>query len=63
LGELGATERLDTAAVGRFVRTLERPGGGFFGAAWDDTPDVEYTFYGLGTLALIQNTSPARTDN
>ncbi len=52
LGELGAMDRLDAAAVARFVRSLDRPGGGFFAAAWDDTPDVEYTFYGLGTLAL-----------
>jgi geranylgeranyl transferase type-2 subunit beta len=28
------------------------PGGGFRGALWDERTDVEYTFYGLGTLAL-----------
>lgn len=28
------------------------PGGGFRGGLWDDRTDVEYTFYGLGTLAL-----------
>ena len=26
--------------------------GGFRGGLWDDRTDVEYTFYGLGTLAL-----------
>ncbi len=31
---------------------LELPSGGFRGAAWDDQADVEYTFYGLGLLAL-----------
>lgn len=31
---------------------LERPGGGCSGASWDETPDVEYTFYGVGLLAL-----------
>jgi geranylgeranyl transferase type-2 subunit beta len=28
------------------------PGGGFRGGLWDERTDVEYTFYGLGTLAL-----------
>jgi geranylgeranyl transferase type-2 subunit beta len=31
---------------------LEFPTGGFRGAAWDTDADVEYTFYGLGVLAL-----------
>lgn len=32
---------------------LEFPTGGFRGANWDEAADVEYTFYGLGTLALL----------
>ena len=32
---------------------LEFPTGGFRGASWDENADVEYTFYGLGTLALL----------
>jgi geranylgeranyl transferase type-2 subunit beta len=32
---------------------LEFPTGGFRGASWDDQADVEYTFYGLGCLALL----------
>ena len=32
---------------------LEFPTGGFRGAAWDTQADVEYTFYGRGTLALL----------
>jgi geranylgeranyl transferase type-2 subunit beta len=32
---------------------LEFPTGGFRGASWDEQADVEYTFYGLGNLALI----------
>lgn len=36
-----------------YVRSLEHPHGGFQGAAWDVACDVEYTFYGLGTLALL----------
>ena len=35
------------------VEELEFPTGGFRGAAWDTDADVEYTFYGLGTLALV----------
>ena len=34
---------------------LEFPTGGFRAAAWDDAADVEYTFYGLGTLALVES--------
>ncbi len=32
---------------------LEFPTGGFRGASWDEQADVEYTFYGLGLLALL----------
>jgi len=41
--------------VQKFFETqLEFPTGGFRGASWDEQADVEYTFYGLGTLSLIQ---------
>ena len=53
LHQLGALDRLDTAAVRRYAEGLEVPGGGFRGGLWDDHTDVEYTFYGLGTLALL----------
>lgn len=33
--------------------SLEFNSGGFRGAAWDQQPDVEYTFYGLGILGLL----------
>lgn len=32
---------------------LEFPTGGFRAASWDENADVEYTFYGLGVLALL----------
>ena len=35
---------------------LEFPTGGFRGASWDEQADVEYTFYGLGLLALLNST-------
>jgi len=34
---------------------LEFPTGGFRAATWDEAADVEYTFYGLGVLALLGN--------
>ncbi len=54
LDDLEATDRINTAAVKRYVLSLERPDGGFHAGAFDDTVDVEYTFYGLGALALLE---------
>lgn len=51
--DLGGLHEIDVDAVGRYVRSLELEGGGFHGAAWDPAHDVEYTFYGLGCLALL----------
>jgi geranylgeranyl transferase type-2 subunit beta len=53
LADLGALDRIDTAAALRYADSLSSPGGGFFAAAWDQAVDVEYSFYGLGTLALL----------
>ena len=53
LEECGGLQRIDTAAARRYVRTLERPDGGFHGGSWDGGFDVEYTFYGLGAMALL----------
>jgi len=48
---------LDTQQVRRYAEALQRPEGGFHGGLWDEGHDVEYTFYGLGVLALM--TGPA----
>ncbi|HUY36630.1 MAG TPA: prenyltransferase/squalene oxidase repeat-containing protein [Pirellulales bacterium] len=53
LGDLGASGEIDRVAARRFVESVELPGGGFRGGAWDEGTDVEYTFYGLGALALL----------
>jgi geranylgeranyl transferase type-2 subunit beta len=53
LQDLNAGAAVDLAAVLRFARSLELESGGFHGAEWDPAHDVEYTFYGLGTLALL----------
>ncbi|HXG09696.1 MAG TPA: prenyltransferase/squalene oxidase repeat-containing protein [Gemmataceae bacterium] len=53
LAQLGALDRINTAAACRYAASLELPGGGFRGGSWDEQTDVEYTFYGLGVLALL----------
>lgn len=52
LEQLGALNRIDMAGAGAYVRSLEQPQGGFRGGIWDECSDIEYTFYGLGMLAL-----------
>jgi geranylgeranyl transferase type-2 subunit beta len=53
LAELGSLDRVNTAAARRYAEEQQRPGGGFRGGVWDEAADVEYTFYGLGTIALL----------
>jgi geranylgeranyl transferase type-2 subunit beta len=55
LSDLDSFEELDVDLFRRFVYSLQLPGGGFQAAAWDESHDVEYTFYGLGCLALLEN--------
>jgi geranylgeranyl transferase type-2 subunit beta len=52
LADLGALAEVDRAVVQRWARSLEQSEGGFLAAAWDGLADVEYSFYGLGVLAL-----------
>lgn len=52
--ELGFVKRIDIKSCRQFVNQLEGPEGGFRGAAWDGGADPEYTFYGLGALALLK---------
>lgn len=47
----------ELCGIRSFVESLKRPQqgqGGFAGGVWDQEPDVEFTFYGLGTLALLE---------
>ena len=55
LQDLGAFHELDVDAFEQFVKSLQLESGGFMAAAWDESHDVEYTFYGLGCLAIIAN--------
>jgi geranylgeranyl transferase type-2 subunit beta len=53
LSDLDGMDQIDAAAAARYAVSLEQPTGGFLGAVWDQGVDVEYSFYGLATLALI----------
>ncbi len=54
--DLNLTGLYHPESVKQWMTTqLEFPTGGFRAATWDAAADVEYTFYGLGVLALLQN--------
>jgi geranylgeranyl transferase type-2 subunit beta len=55
IDDLGEMHELEREPLRSFVNSLELPGGGFRAAAWDEAHDVEYTFYGLGCMALLEN--------
>ena len=59
LVDLGAVPDVRLADVGRYVKSLAAPSGGFVGAKGDNASDMEYTYYGLGTLALLAEQVPA----
>ncbi|HEV3146397.1 MAG TPA: prenyltransferase/squalene oxidase repeat-containing protein [Gemmataceae bacterium] len=65
LSEFGNLGSIDIEAALKYVKTLERPDGGFHGGAWDGGFDVEYTFYGLGALSLLEPlaTSPSNSSS
>jgi geranylgeranyl transferase type-2 subunit beta len=54
--DIGAPRLLETNELRNLVeRQLEFPTGGFRAATWDAQADVEYTFYGLGLVALLNS--------
>ena len=53
LAQLDALDRVDLERVASYLREIELPAGGFLAAVIDQQADVEYTFYALGTLALL----------
>lgn len=52
LDQVGHASKLDWEQVHDYALACAKITGGFRGGLWDDRTDVEYTFYGLGTLAL-----------
>jgi geranylgeranyl transferase type-2 subunit beta len=61
LAQLGALERLNVQALREYAESCAAPEGGFRGGLWDEGVDVEYTFYGIGTLGLLADET-ASTD-
>ena len=53
LTDLGGFDELNRRAMNSFVKSLEREEGGFMAFHLDPAHDVEYSFYGLGCLALL----------
>jgi geranylgeranyl transferase type-2 subunit beta len=53
LGQSPTLLAIDCPAARRFVRSLAVEGGGFRAGAFEQVVDVEYTFYGLGALAVL----------
>lgn len=53
LHQLGCFDRLPLGPLRRFLKETERAEGGYTAGFWDAGHDVEYTFYGLGTRALV----------
>jgi geranylgeranyl transferase type-2 subunit beta len=53
LADVGGLDRLDRDGLRRYAESLQGPEGGFRGGLWDAGCDVEYTFYGIGVLALL----------
>lgn len=53
--DLQAANQIDQNAIRRYAESMQSPEGGFYGFALDQTSDVEYSFYGIATLALCQN--------
>ncbi|QDT33152.1 prenyltransferase/squalene oxidase repeat-containing protein [Thalassoglobus polymorphus] len=52
--DLNLGRLVDAQKIHHWLTTqLEFPTGGFRAATWDEAADVEYTFYGLGLLALL----------
>jgi geranylgeranyl transferase type-2 subunit beta len=53
LARTGAMRRARLADAARFAGKRSLPSGGFLASESDKAPDVEYTYYGLGALALL----------
>jgi geranylgeranyl transferase type-2 subunit beta len=53
LEQLGGLDRVDVDSLRAYARSVEVETGGFHGGLWDEGVDVEYTFYGLGVLAIV----------
>jgi len=53
LMDLEESGRIQLESLAHFIEELDDSRGGFIGALWDTDRDVEYTFYGMSSLALL----------
>ncbi|HBE68879.1 MAG TPA: beta-hydroxylase [Planctomycetaceae bacterium] len=53
LTEVNGLHEIEADSALRYALSMQRLSGGFCGFEFDTAEDVEYTFYGLGTLALL----------
>ncbi len=54
LADVEQLSQISTRGVARYVNSMQQAAGGFRGFDFDPGDDVEYSFYGLGALALLQ---------
>lgn len=53
LADLDHLQYINLEATRKYVMSMQRTTGGFCGFEFDPAQDVEYTFYGLGLLSLL----------
>lgn len=54
LSAFDALAQVDLSALARFIRQVAMHDGGFRAGILDEEADIEYTYYGIGTLALLR---------
>lgn len=54
LVDLEAADQISLSRLKSYAESMQCPTGGFVGFALDQTADVEYTFYGLAGLSMIE---------
>lgn len=54
LADLELIQLVSVPQATKYIQSMEKPDGGFRGFEFDNEGDIEYTFYGLGALALMQ---------
>lgn len=62
LEDLDALHELDLPAIRRYVDSMATTDGGFRGTELDPENDIEYSFYGLGSLALLSGDDAQSAD-
>ena len=56
LADIDQLSYISIAGAQHYVNSMQQLNGGFRGFEFDPADDVEYTFYGLGALALLKTT-------